>query len=76
MAYQNNAGRLSQVEKDKLAVTCTGLQDGCTGSRREHAITCAQISSRKALVAIVPGGKQRLNGHYGTMACKERKQAS
>jgi len=61
MAYQENTGRVSQVEKDKLDVTCIGLQDGCTGPCKEHPDICIQISSWKALVGIVAGGKQKLN---------------
>lgn len=74
MAHQDNTGRPSQMEKDKLDVTGMCLQDGCPGPWREHAVSCTRDSSWKAFIGIVPGGKQRLNQHQGTMPWKERKK--
>lgn len=42
--YQDNPGRVSQVEKDKLHVTCVPLF-GCPACCREHAVSWAQMGT-------------------------------
>lgn len=61
-AYQDNVGRLSQVEKDKLHVTCITLF-GCPYRWREPAVSWAQMGTQEALVGIVSGGRHKLNWH-------------
>lgn len=61
-AYHNNVGRLSQVEKDKLHVTCITLF-GCPDRWREPAVSWAQMGTQEALVGIVSGGRHKLNWH-------------
>lgn len=61
-AYQDNAGRLSPVEKDKLHVTFITLS-GCPDGWREHAVSWAQMGTQKALAGILPGGRHKFNWH-------------
>lgn len=72
-AYQDNAGRLHQVEKDKLHVTCITLF-GCPDHCREGAVSWAQMGTQKALAGILPGGRPRDHGLDSKQARKKAKK--